>query len=586
MSYSTYGGQVDVESAAYGGLAVIVPMLERMGVEEIINQHLPADPQAEFSHGKILSLLIAARVSSPVALVNVGEWAASSGAGMSFGIPIEKMTDDRLGRSLDQFFRQRHSILSSVALRVSEEFGVPLGEVHYDPTHIQFTGAYENAVPREGVVFQEDGEIEQQILSDDGLEPAHITKGRAMEDTAKGTRMVHAGLCVHVDEYGPLPIYGHTVDGNQNGRHVVHEQFELLRKHLPSVKLTMISDRGTYSVGHLLRLKDDNCNAICSAPWGEFQELFDQKFSSLLWNKATYLSVEQHRRRKEQSDLPLEDYKLAVVRHTLKDEKTKREVACRVIFVDSSADRKVVRQQRQKQIDRITEEFQKIKACVDNGRAFSDEASVSRRITKALGTTRVGKYFTYQLIELTPEEIKALPPRGRGCRQPTHRFTYAFDEALRRIDEKYDGYNAIVTTVPQQSGSANDLFTRFKQQAYSEQVNARFKGPLAVRPVFLHRPDRVEALVFLLMIALTLHFLIQRAYRSNLPDDAPLKEHRTTTLTLLKAFSNYALQIEANHHLTIVRPTRLTTRQREILRLLELPTPAQYFSRLLPRPPD
>src|ERR1019366_10738752 len=119
--------------------------------------------------------------------------------------------------------------------------------------------------------------------------------------------------------------------------------------------------------------KDSGCDAICSAPWGEFSALFDEKFRSLSWNKATYLSIEQQRRRKQHSDLPHEEYKLAVVRHTLRDEQTRREIACRVIFVDSSADRKVVRQQRQKQIDRITTEFQKIQASVAAGRAFSDE---------------------------------------------------------------------------------------------------------------------------------------------------------------------------------------------------------------------
>ena len=101
MSYISYGGQADVESAAYGDLAVIAPMLERMNVKQIIDQHLPSDPQAEFQIGTILNLLIAARMYSPVALMNVAGWAASSGADLIFGMPTEKMTDDRLGGALD-----------------------------------------------------------------------------------------------------------------------------------------------------------------------------------------------------------------------------------------------------------------------------------------------------------------------------------------------------------------------------------------------------------------------------------------------------------------------------------------------------
>jgi transposase len=579
---TTYGGQFDFESVSLGSLAVIYPLLKQMQVEEIVDQHLPADSQAEFSNGRLLSLLVAARSYSPVALSNVEEWSTVSGADILWDIPAEKLNDDRLGRLLDRFFPQRHSILSSIALHVAEQFDIPLRDVHYDPTHILFTGAYSNAA-REGVVKKKSEEAAAEIL-DDLLTPAHITKGRAMDDAPKGSKMIHAGLCVQVDEYGAFPFYGHAVDGNQNGRQAVREQFELLRKHLSAAKLTMISDRGTYSVGHLLRLKDSGCDAICSAPWGEFSKLFDKQFESLQWTRASYLSIEQTRRRTRNSSLPREEYQLATVSQTLTDEKTKREINCRVIFAHSTADEKVVRQQRQKQIDRITADFKKIQASVAAGRAYSDEASVSRRVAKVLGTAAAAKYFQCEMIALKKAELKTLPPPGRGCKPPTHRFEFTFNEEQRQSDECYDGYNAIVTTVPETS--SDTLFTKYKEQSFSELVNAHFKGPLAVRPVFLHTPERVESLVFVLMIALMLHFLIQRTYRRNLPPDATVKEKRTTTLTILTAFRNYAMLIQHHRSQRIVHLTRLTARQRQILDRLEIQTPAQYLSRLLPRPPN
>lgn len=584
MDASSYGGQEEFESVGFGSLALIAPLLKRMGIEEIIDQHLPADPQAEYGNGALLSLLVAARLYSPIALSNVSKWAADSGADILWDIPAEKLNDDRLGRALDRFFNQRHSILSLIALYVSKEFGVPLREVHYDPTHILLTGAYADAKPRKGVVAEPTDEKAGEILSDDGLDPAHITRGRAMDDAPKGSKMIHAGLCVLVDQYGPLPIYGHTVDGNQNGRHAVHEQFELLRKHLPSLKLTIISDRGTFSAGHLLRLKDGGCDAICSAPWGEFSALFDEHFGSLSWKSATYLSIEQQRRRTSPGELPHEEYQLATVRHTLTDATTRRDIACRVIFAYSTADEKVVRKQRQKQINRIKAEFKKIELGVAAGRQSVEEDVLSRRVARALGTSTAAKYFTYQTIPLTSAELKKRPKPARGSRLPTHRFDFTFDAKQQRADEKYDGYNAIVTTVPKTS--PDDLFTRYKEQNYSEQVNGRFKGPLAVRPVYLHTPQRVESLVFLMMIALTLHFLIQRTYRKNLPPDAPIKQHRTTTLTLMEAFRKYALLVKTTPRGRIVYTTRLTARQREILQCLGIPSPAQLLSRQLPRPPN
>lgn len=579
MSLTWYGNQAAVEGRNFGSLALIVPLLERMEIAGIINQHVPADDQAEFGHGSVLSLLVAARLYSPIALTGVAEWAADSGADILWNIPPEKLNDDRLGRSLDAFFTQRHSILATVALHVAREFDVPLRDVHYDPTHILLRGAYDTAQPRDPVV------ADSGTRSDHTLEPAHIAPGRATADAPLGALMIHAGLCTHVDEFGPLPFFGHTTDGNQNGHTAVAEQLALLQKHLPLPELTMISDRGTFSVGHLLRLKDAAGYAICSAPWDEFRALFDEHRASLTWKKASYLSLEQQRRRAAASDLPKEHYELTVLRHELTDDQSKRTISCRVVFVFSTADQKVVRKQRQKQIDKLREGLEQIQQSVAAGRRSTDTQSVARRVDKLFGSKDAARYFHWKMEPLSAPERARLPAPSRGCKRPTHRFVFRFDQTAVQHDEQYDGYSVLVTTVPQQQASADALFTKFKQQSYSEQVNGEFKGPLAVHPVFLHTPQRVEALVFLMMITLELYYLLQRLYRQSVPAKAPAKERRTTTETILRAFNSYVLLIHQTRLGREVQPTQLTRRQREILSRLGFPTPAQVLSRRLPRAP-
>lgn len=598
MNGTWYGKHTDVEGAPLGGLAVIAPLLNRMGVAGIIDQHLPVDQQADFPHGTILSLLIAARAHEPVALSNVSDWAKRTMADLFFGMPLEKINDDRLGRSLDAFFDQRHSILSSIALKVVEEFNVPLRDLHYDPTHVLFTGAYEQAQARDGAADVDAKGCITATRSDSSLKPAHVTKGRAMDDAPNGSKMIHVGLSVHVDEYGPLPLFGHTIDGNQNGHTSVQEHLALMSKHLPTIKVALISDRGTYSIGHLLRLEDAGCQAIASAPWDEFRDLFDAHREKLKWQPASYLSIEQKSRRERASELPLEHYDLAVLKHTLKDEKSDRTIGCRVLFVKSTADEKATRKQRQKQIDRLTKELLKLQMSVASGRRNTDVNSVSKRVHRAYGASAAAKYFRWELIDLTPKEIKALPRPAKGCRPPTQRFEFQFDKELLAANEQYDGYNAIVTTVPLEQSSGDEIFTRFKQQTFSEQVNSHLKGPLAVRPVWLKSAKRIESLMFLLVIALMLHYLIQRTYRASLALDGPfsdaplpfsdslIKEQRITTQTLLGEFKNYTLLVERHGAGRSVSPTRLTPRQAEILRRLKLPTPSEQLRRLLPRAPE
>ena len=88
-----------------------------------------------------------------------------------------------------------------------------------------------------------------------------------------------------------------------------------------------------------------------------------------------------------------------------------------------------------------------------------------------------------------------------------------------------------------------------------------------------------------MMIALTLYFLIQRIYRQNVPDDAPQKEQRTTTETILRTFNRYTLLIHHSRLGREVQPTRLTTRQRQMLAQLGFDTLAQILSRRLSRAP-
>ncbi|MEZ6075740.1 MAG: IS1634 family transposase [Pirellulaceae bacterium] len=574
-----YGKQSDAEGLTLGSLAVTAPMIEKMKVVEIINQHLPVDAQAEYDHGTLLALMISARLSSPLALSNIPEWAGKSGADVLWGVPVEKLNDDRLGRSLDALFSQRHSIMATLALHASKHFDIPLERLHYDPTHILFTGAYEDAEPR-------DDFSDESVATNGNRGAAHITKGRATDDAAKGTRMVHAGLLSHIDELGVLPLFGHMIDGNQNGRTGIREQLGLLTKLLKPQKFTMISDRGTFSVAHLLRLKKAKSFAICSVPWGDVKELFRQQQSNLKWSEASYLSIEQNRRRDRNSLKPREHYELAEVPHEMTEDATGESIACRVIFVFSTADQKVVDKQRKKKIAHIQKELAQLQRSVAAGRYNTKIAAIDKRVTRAFGDGRMERFFTYDVVELTASQLAQQPKPQRGCKQPTHQFDWIFDEAKLKDAQAEDGYSAIVTTVPTRKKNCDELFSMFREQNLVEHANSQLKGPLAVRPIFLHSPHRVEALLFLLMIGLMVYFSIQRTYRANTEEEAPIKEHRMTGAKILTSFSNYTLIVERQKIGRVITPARLSGRQRAILNRLQFPSPAQTLSRRLNPVPE
>jgi Domain of unknown function (DUF4277) len=555
-----------------GPLAVVAPLLDRMDVAAIIDRHLPPDPQLEFSHGQVLRMLLGARLSQPLALVNVADWAEESGAEYLWGIPADKLNDDRLGRSLDAFFTQRHSILGSVAAHVVDAFRLPMNRLHYDTTHLLFYGAYDASEP-----ILDSLALPPTTASAD-FPPAQITHGYAVHDA----KMIHAGLCSVVDDLGAVPVVGHTLSGNHNGKTGIAQQFQLLQDYLHPNPLLMISDRGTYSAAHVARLQRAGHHALCAVPWGDFKPIFQQRRQRLFWNDASYLSVEQKRRRACNSSLPKERYELAVLRHQLTDPDTGDIVPCRVIFVFSSADQKICQAGRQRAVAKIRAGLEQIIQSVARGHfSWHDPAQIHRRVVKLFGQRGAARYFRWELVPLSADEQTALPPPARGCRRPTHRFVFRYDEAAAQADADDDGYSALLTTAPL-THSADTLFTEFKQQCYVEQAHHQWKTPLAVRPLFLKSPERVEALVYLLKIALTAYHLLQRLYRQAVTDDAPITEKRLTTESILRAFRVCPLVKEATPLGCVVHPVQLTQRQRRILNLLNFPTPAQSLVRRLP----
>jgi transposase len=142
-----------------------------------------------------------------------------------------------------------------------------------------------------------------------------------------------------------------------------------------------------------------------------------------------------------------------------------------------------------------------------------------------------------------------------------------------------------VTTAPR-TQSADTLFSQFKEQNYVELSHHQWKTPLAVRPVFLKSPRRVEALVCLMQVALTAYQLLERFYRQSVPAGADAAEQRQTAEGLLREFRGYGL-IERRTRLgRVLRASRLSGRQQQILRQLRFPSPAQLLAQVLPPLPD
>lgn len=571
MADAWLGPTCQEQTLAFGPLALVVPMLQRLGVADSIDAHLPPDPQLRYSHGRVLSLLLAARLCQPTALVNISTWAESSGADLLWNMPAEDLNDDRLGRALDAFFAQRHAIQAAVAAETLRLAELSPSRLHFDPTHLHFHGAYSNSVPRPDPFDWPPAQSSAQVP------PAHITHGYGAEE-----KLIQVGVTAVIDDLGAVPILSHCVDGNQNGHTAIHQQCAWLRAiGFLEPGTLLISDRGTFSIDHVARLHRYDCQVLCSVPWNHLAALYEANAATLTWHDASYLSREQQRRRETPSALPLEHYELAVLRHTVTDPETADAIPCRVIFVYSTADADICRRTRERDLQHLQSALAEIVASVARGHPLTTPDSIARRVTRLFGNRAARHFFQWEMVPLTVRERAALPPPARGCRRPLYRFTYTFDAVAAAAAAATDGLSVLLTTAPR-TESADRLFTQFKEQNYLETSHHQWKTPLAVRPVFLKSPKRVEALVCLMQLALTAQHLLERFYRRSVPAGAPLAEQRLTAESLLRIFRPYGLIVRHTQLGQVIHATRLTSRQRDILRQLGFPTPAQLLAQVLP----
>jgi hypothetical protein len=154
------------------------------------------------------------------------------------------------------------------------------------------------------------------------------------------------------------------------------------------------------------------------------------------------------------------------------------------------------------------------------------------------------------------------------------KLSFAIDRLALAGAQALDGKYLLGTNAP--ALSASQVLSFFKAQDRVEKSNRTLKGPLAVRPLYLHSDQRIESLIFIILLALFVRVLLQlRCQRAGLT---------LSTDQILAAFAPLTATA-----LTFVDGSRLcqldtlTPFQRQVLATLQFPPPSRYLTEL---PPD
>lgn len=124
-----------------GALPVVAALCEQLGLVEAVDRLCPIRELADYSHGQLVLALVCNRLRHPRPLSSFSDWGERFAVRETLAIAPVKLTDDRLGRTLDPLAEHADELLNRLGRRAIERFGVSIGELHWDLTQLAFSGS-------------------------------------------------------------------------------------------------------------------------------------------------------------------------------------------------------------------------------------------------------------------------------------------------------------------------------------------------------------------------------------------------------------------------------------------------------------
>jgi transposase len=461
-------GPPSVEKAL-GALPVVAELCRRLDIAGTVDRACPVRDIAYATHGQVIEALVANRLTSPTPLVHVEDWARAWAVEEVLGLAPEVLDDDRIGRALDAVAPELDGVVGSVGARAIAELGIDVARVHWDMTSISLFGAYPSPV-------------------EDYMEP----RFGHPKDRRPDLKQVQAGLAVSAD--GGVPLWHRAYDGGAGEVAQVVPAMEALSKLAGERRFLMVGGSKLVSYPNLLAMTKARVSFV--APASKSYVGADVLAACDLGAAAAVDYVAQRDAGKPPEDRGsyrvLEDTMVLTGK-----KKADPDLELRRVFVWSSARAGAAEKARSKKLDRARDDLERLGRGL-GGRYYPTEKEVKERIAVIAKERRVKAYLA--------TSVGTGPETGK----PT--LEWHFDEAALAAEASTDGWYALLTNLPAETGPA-EVFRNYKGQEAPERRYSNFKGPIAVAPMFLKNNRRIEVLISIICLALLIFSLVERAVR-------------------------------------------------------------------------
>jgi transposase len=538
-------------------LPIVKAYADKIGLVEVINQAVPTEMDVD--PGTIVLGMILDTLSGRSPLYRLEEFFTHQDTALLLGQAVapEVFNDDTVGRVLERLYDVgTMKIFTACAVRADQVYGLDKRYVHFDTTSISVYGDY---LPPEGPPDQQEEAV-----------PFTITHGYSKDKRPDLKQFVFSTLCVD----RAVPLWGKPEDGNASDKTVnntiLSDIATFLAKHgvAPGAYI-YVADAALVTEDNLAALGDTLFISRLPATYNECGRLITEAVAHNTWEDVGVLA-----HTKPTKHRPVTSYK------AYEGEVTLYGTLYRAVVVHSSAQDKRRQQRLARDIQTSYSTIQTTARAAEQQeyfcRADADAAAAQIRAVSA----------AYHRLEVAVEE-RLVYGRGRPSAHKPRPITtrrYRLKTAIRpqteriaRMEEEA-GCFVLLTNVPtagELAHSARDILTVYKEQHGTEQNYGFLKDPVIVNSLFLKKPERIEALGLILLLALLLWRLMERTMRTYvdttrtpLPGWDKKATERPTAFMMITKFAG-VIVLQCGHARQLARP--LSVVQQQYLTALDVP---------------
>jgi transposase len=530
---------------------------DKIGLVDAINKVVPTEMGVD--PGTIVLGMILDTLSGRSPLYRLEEFFTHQDTTLLLGKAVapEAFNDDTVGRVLERLYDVgTMKIFTACAVRADQVYGLDKRYVHFDTTSISVYGDY---LPPEGKPGQQEPAV-----------PFTITHGYSKDKRPDLKQFVFSTLCVD----RAVPLWGKPEDGNASDKTVnntvLSDIATFLAKHgvAPGAYI-YVADAALVTEDNLAALGDTLFISRLPATYNECGRLITEAVAHNTWEDVGVLA-----HTKPTKHRPGTSYK------AYEGEVTLYGTPYRAVVVHSSAQDKRRQQRLARDIQTSSSTMQTTARAAEQQeyfcRADADAAAARLRAVSA----------AYHRLEVAVEE-RLVYGRGRpSAHKPRpitarrYRLKTAISPQTERIArmEEEAGCFVLLTNVPtagELAHSARDILTVYKEQHGTEQNYGFLKDPVIVNSLFLKKPERIEALGLILLLALLLWRLMERTMRTYvdttrtpLPGWDKKATERPTAFMMITKFAG-VIVFKCGHDRQLARP--LSVVQQQYLTALDVP---------------